>query len=156
CAGCSLFLLIDFLKSRQAQDLLRGVWFAAALVAGMLPTLISYWVNTGSPFTSTYHGAPTVVPFGFTFSVVWEYLNDHLQAALIGLSIAGAAALCLARDGGLKRIGQITAANLAINLVFFLSYGLAVVYYLIPIALLSLWTLLFTAVEHEAEPVRAQ
>jgi len=151
CGGCSLFLLIDFLGSRRARDFWRGVWFAVALVAGMLPTLISYWVNTGSPFTSTYHGAPTVLPLGFTLSVAWEYLNDQLQAALIALSIAGAAALCLARDGSLKRAGQVTVANLAINLAFFLSYGLAVSYYLIPISLLSLWTLLFTVVEQEAQ-----
>ncbi len=151
CGGCGLFLLIDFLKSRQPHDFLRGVWFALAMVVGMSPTLISYWVNTGSPFTSTYHGAPTVVPLGFTVSVTWEYLNDHLQAALIALSIAGAAALGLARDGSLKRAGQVTAANLAINLAFFLSYGLAVSYYLIPIALQSLWTLLVAVVEREAQ-----
>jgi hypothetical protein len=151
CGGCSLFLLMDFLKSRQAQHFLRGVWFALALVAGMLPTLVSYWINTGSPFTSTYHGAPTVLPLDFTFTVVWEYLNDTLQTALLALSIAGAAALWLARDGGLERIGRLTAANLAINLAFFLTYGLAVSYYTIPISLLSLWTLLFAVVEQEAQ-----
>ncbi len=154
CAGCSLFLLIDFLKSRQAQSFLRGAVFALALVVGMLPTLISYWINTGSPFTSTYHGAPTVVPLDFTLSVVWEYLNDHMQTALLALSIAGSAALWLAREGALRRVGQLTAANLAINLAFFLSYGLAVSYYTIPISLLSLWTLLFGVVasEEQAEP----
>src|SRR5262249_26302283 len=31
CGGCSLFLLIDFLGSRQARDFWRGVWFAVAL-----------------------------------------------------------------------------------------------------------------------------
>ena len=155
CAGCSLFLLIDFLKSRQAQSFLRGAVFALALVVGMLPTLISYWINTGSPFTSTYHGAPTVVPLDFTLSVVWEYLNDHMQTALLALSIAGSAALWLAREGDLRRVGQLTAANLAINLAFFLSYGLAVSYYTIPISLLSLWTLLFGVVasEEQADPV---
>ena len=156
CGGCSLFLLVDFLKFRRAQEFWRGSLFALALVVGMLPTLISYWVNTGSPFTSTYHGAPTVVPLGFTFSVVREYLNDHLQAALIALSIAGAAALWLVGDGGPRRVGQLTAANLAINLVFFLSYGLAVSYYLIPIALLSLWSLLFASVMDETETPRAE
>jgi hypothetical protein len=152
CGGCSLFLLVDFLKSRQARQFLRGALFALALVVGMLPTLVSYWINTGSPFTSTYHGAPTVLPLDFTFSVVWEYLNDYLQTALLALSIAGAAALWLAREGGLKRIGQLTAANLAINLAFFLTYAIATPYYTIPIALLSLWTLLFGAVEQEAQP----
>ncbi len=156
CSGCSLFLLIDFLRSRQAQQFLRGVLFALALVVGMLPTLVSYWVNTGSPFTSTYHGAPTVVPLEFTFSVVWEYLNDHLQTALLALSIAGAAALWLARAGGLRRVGQLTAANLVINLAFFLSYGIAVSYYTIPISLLSLWSLLFASVMRQAEAARAE
>ena len=156
CGGCSLVLLIDFLKSRRAQSFLRGAVFALALVVGMLPTLISYWINTGSPFTSTYHGAPTVVPLDFTLSVVWEYLNDHLQAALLALSIAGTAALWLARAGGLRRVGQLTAANLAINLAFFLSYGIAVSYYTIPISLLSLWTLLFASVMQETETARAE
>ena len=156
CGGCSLFLLIEFLRSRQARHFLRGVSFALALVVGMLPTLVSYWVNTGSPFTSTYHGAPTVVPLEFTFSVVWEYLNDHLQTALLALSIAGAAALWLARAGGLKRVGQLTAANLVINLAFFLSYGIAVSYYTIPISLLSLWSLLFASVMQQAETERVE
>jgi hypothetical protein len=155
CGGCSLFLLIDFLGSHRARDFWRGVWFAVALVVGMLPTLISYWVNTGSPFTSTYHGAPTVLPLDFTLSVVWEYLNDYLQTALLALSIAGAATLWLAREGGLRRTGQLTAANLAVNLAFFLTYGLAVSYYTIPISLLSLWTLLFAGVMGEGEAVRA-
>ncbi len=149
--GCSLFLLIDFLGSRRSRDFWRGFWFAVAMVVGMLPTLISYWVNTGSPFTSTYHGAPTVVPLGFNLSVVWEYLKDYLQTALLALSIAGAAALWRTREGGLKRTGQLTAANLAINLAFFLSYGLAVSYYTIPMSLLSLWTLLFATIEQEVQ-----
>jgi len=121
-----------------------------------LPTLVSYWVNTGSPFTSTYHGAPTVVPLDFTLSVVWEYLNDTLQTALLALSIAGAVALWLVREGGPRRIGRLTAANLAINLAFFLTYGIAVSYYTIPISLLSLWTLLFASVMQETETARAE
>jgi hypothetical protein len=156
CGGCSLFLLIDFLRSRQAQQFLRGVMFALALVVGMLPTLVSYWVNTGSPFTSTYHGAPTVLPLDFTLSVVWEYLNDYLQTALLALSIAGAATLWRGCDGGLRQVGQLTAANLAINLAFFLTYGLAVSYYTIPISLLSLWTLLFAWVTQNGEAVDAK
>jgi len=157
CAGCSVFLLIDFLGSRQARQFLRGALFALALVVGMLPTLISYWINTGSPFTSTYHGAPTVLPLDFTFSVLWEYLNDYLQTALLALSIAGAAALWLAHDsGGLKRAGQLTAANLAVNLAFFLTYAIATPHYTIPIALLSLWTLLFAWVMLEREVIEAK
>jgi hypothetical protein len=156
CGGCSLFLLVDFLKSRQTRHFLRGAWFALALVAGMLPTLVSYWVNTGSPFTSTYHGAPTVLPLDFTFSVVWEYLNDYLQTALLALSMAGTTALWLAREDGLKRVGRLTAANLAINLAFFLTYAIATPYYTIPISLLSLWTLLFAVVMREGDAKRSE
>ena len=44
----------------------------------------------------------------------------------------------------------------AINLAFFLSYGIAVSYYLIPIALLSLWSLLFAGVMHDTETPHAE
>jgi hypothetical protein len=45
----------------------------------------------------------------------------------------------------------VTALNLAINLAFFLTYPIATPYYTIPIALLSLWSLLFGAVAQEAQ-----
>ena len=158
CGGCCVFLLIDFLKSRRAQQFRHGALFAQALVAGMVPTIISYWVNTGSPFTSTYHGAPDVRPLDFSFSVVWEYLGDYLQVALLALAIAGMIGLWLSREQGARRVARLTAINLAINLAFFLTYPIATPYYTIPISLLSLWTLLFGVVlsEARAEPRDAQ
>ncbi len=149
--GYGVFLLLSFLVSRTTARFLQGVLFGIAVITAMAPTIVSYWVNTGSPFTSTYHGAPTVLPLDFTFSVVWEYLGDTLQTALLALAIAGAAALWLARESGLERVGRLTAANLAINLAFFLTYAIATPYYTIPIALLSLWTSLFAAVEQEGQ-----
>jgi hypothetical protein len=150
CGGCCFVLLVEFLGSRGTKQFLHGALFAVALVAGMVPTITSYWVNTGSPFTSTYHGASTVLPLDFTFSVVWAYLRDYLQTALLALAIAGAVALWLARESGLKRVAGVTAANLAINLAFFLTYAIATPYYTLPIALLSLWTLLFGIAGQEA------
>jgi uncharacterized membrane protein (UPF0136 family) len=151
CGGCSLFLLIDFLKSRQTRQFLRGLWFALALAVGMLPTLVSYWINTGSPFTSTYTGATDVQPLDFSLTAIMGYLGDYLQVALLAFAIAGAIRLWLTHDQGLKRIARLTALNLAINLAFFLTYPIATPYYTIPIALLSLWTLLFAVVEQEAQ-----
>jgi hypothetical protein len=158
CGGCSLFLLIDFLRSHALRHFLHGALFALALVIGMLPTFISYWVNTGSPFTSTYSGAPDVRPLDFSFSVVWDYLGDDLQVALLALAIAGAIGLWLSREQGARRVAQVTAANLAINLAFFLTYPIATPYYTIPISLLALWSLLFGVVlsEAQAEPRAAQ
>jgi hypothetical protein len=151
CGGCSLFLLIDFLRSRQAQQFWRGALFALVLVVGMLPTLISYWVNTGSPFISTYSGAPDVQPLDFSLTAIKGYLGDYLQVALLALAIACMVGLWPARDQGLKRVARLTALNLAINLAFFLTYPIATPYYTIPVALLSLWTLLSAVVEQEAQ-----
>jgi hypothetical protein len=77
------------------------------------------------------------------------------MGALLALSFAGAVTLWRTREGGLKRTGQLTVANLAINLV---TYGLAVSYYTIPIpiSLQSLWSLLFAGVMGEGEAIRAE
>jgi len=152
CGGCSLFLLIDFLKSRQMRQFMRGVWFAFALIVGMLPTLISYWINTGSPFISTYSGAPDVQPLDFSLTAIQGYLSDTFQTALLVLAIAATVWLWRSGGEGARRIARLTALNLAINLAFFLTYPIATPYYIVPIALLSLWSLLFGAIEQEARP----
>ena len=46
-----------------------------------------------------------------------------------------------------------TAANLLINLAYFLTHPIAVVYYIMPIAMLSLWSLLFSFLMQEREPL---
>ena len=154
CSGSCIFLLFAFLKSRRAQQFRYGVLFGIALVAGMAPTMISYTVNTGSPLTSTYHGAPDVRPLDFSFSVVRDYLGDTLQVALLAVAIAGTLALMF-RDAGARRVALLTAANLAVNLAFFLTYPIATPYYTIPISLLSLWTLLFAWAMLEREVIQA-
>jgi hypothetical protein len=155
CGGCCVFLLVDFLRVRRTRQFVYGALFALALVAGMAPTIVSYWVNTGSPFTSTYHGATDVRPLDFSFSVVREYLNDYLQLALLAFAITGTIRLWFEREDGARRVVQVTAANLAINLAFFLTYPIATPYYTIPIALLSLWSLLFATAELEPPSANA-
>jgi len=154
CSGSCIFLLFAFLKSRRAQQFRYGVLFGIALVAGMAPTMISYTVNTGSPLTSTYHGAPDVRPLDFSFSVARDYLGDTLQVALLAVAIAGTVSLMF-REAGARRVALLTAANLAVNLAFFLTYPIATPYYTIPISLLSLWTLLFAWAMLEREVIQA-
>lgn len=154
--GYCLYLLAAFLGSRTASRFLQGALFAIALLAGMAPTFLSNAINTGSPLTSTYHGAPDVRPLDFSFSVVWEYLGDYLQVALLALAIAGTVRLLLAREQGARRVAQVTAVNLAVNLAFFLTYPIATPYYTIPISLLSLWSLLFARVMGEGQTIQGE
>jgi hypothetical protein len=62
------------------------------------------------------------------------------------LVLAGASTAFMLRtrgDNGVRRVALVTAANLALNLAFFLSHPVFTPYYTIPIAMLSLWSLLF-------------
>jgi len=151
-AGYCFFLLFAFLWSRNTSRFLQGVVFGIALIVGMIPIIVSQKINTGNPFISTYSGAPDVQPLDFSLTAIKGYLGDYLQVALIALAIAGIVRLWLAHDQGLKRVARLTALNLAINLAFFLTYPIATPYYTIPIALLSLWTLLFAQVMQETQP----
>jgi hypothetical protein len=62
------------------------------------------------------------------------------------LVLAGASTAFMLRtrgDNGVRRVALVTAANLALNLTFFLSHPVFTPYYTIPIAMLSSWSLLF-------------
>jgi len=87
--------------------------------------------------------------------VVRDYLGDTLQVALLAVAIAGTLSLMF-RGAGARRVALLTAANLAVNLAFFLTYPIATPYYTIPISLLSLWSLLFSSVMRQTEMVRAE
>jgi hypothetical protein len=45
----------------------------------------------------------------------------------------------------------VTAANLLVNLAFFLTHPIFTQYYMVPIAILSLWSLLFAPLMQSAE-----
>jgi hypothetical protein len=151
-AGYCFFLLFAFLRSRRQRQFLHGAVFAIALVAGMVPIIVSQKINTGSPFISTYSGAPDVQPLDFSLTAIQGYLNDTFQTALLMLAIAATVWLWRSGGEGVGRVARLTALNLAINLAFFLTYPIATPYYIVPIALLSLWTLLFGAIGQEARP----
>jgi hypothetical protein len=140
------------LSSRKMPIFVNGAAFAAAFLIGMAPTLVANAINAGSPLATTY-GAPDVMPPEFSFSIIWQYVAD-MQFVLLVLAGASTAFLLRARgDNGVRQVALVTAANLAVNLAFFLSHPVFTPYYTIPIAMLSLWSLLFGALIEPAEAV---
>jgi hypothetical protein len=140
-AGYFLFFLVVLVSSRRISIVLQGVLFSIAFLVGMAPTLVSNTINAGHPAATTY-GGHDVVPPEFSFAIVWQYLADT-QFVLLALATAGTAYLMRAGAESTRRVALVTAMNLAANLAFFLSHPVFTPYYTIPIAMLSLWSLLF-------------
>lgn len=149
-SGYFVFFLFSFLRSRKMETALQGMWFGAAFLAGMAPTLLANAINAGSPFATTY-GAVDVMPPELSFSIIRSYLADMQFVLLV---LAGAWTLLMLRwhrDGGGRQTALVTAANLVVNLAFFLTHPVFTPYYTIPVAMLSLWTLLFASLTQPAE-----
>ena len=126
--------------------------FGVAWLIGLAPTLAANAINAGSPFSTTYGGAD-VTPPDLNFGIVWQYVAD-MQFVLVVL--AGAWTVLIWRSNrrdGMSRIAQVTAGNLLFNMAFFLSHPVFTPYYTIPIAMLSLWSLLFASLLQPAEAV---
>ena len=150
-AGYFLFLFVALVSSRQPSIILQGALFAFAFLVGMAPTLVSNAINAGSPLATTY-GGPDVVPPEFSLGVVRQYLADT-QFVLLALAIAGTVHLMRVGTESTRRVALVTAINLAVNLAFFLSHPVFTPYYTVPIAMLSLWSLLFAWLMQDAEAV---
>jgi hypothetical protein len=151
-SGYLVFFLVSFLGSRKIEAALQGASFGTAFLVGMAPTLVANAINADSPFSTTYGGVD-VTPPEFSLSVMWNYVADM---QFVWLVLAGAwTALTLRwhRGNGTRQIALVTAANLLVNLAFFLSHPLFTPYYTVPIAMLSLWSLLFASVLQPAEAV---
>ena len=56
------------------------------------------------------------------------------------------------RDGT-RQLALVTAANLLVNLAFFLTHPVFTPYYTVPVAMLSLWSLLFASLKQPANSV---
>jgi hypothetical protein len=141
-SGYLLFFAFCWLWSRKAETLLQGAVFGLACLAGMAPTLLANAINAGSVFSTTYGAADATAP-DFSFGIVRQYAAD-LQFLLLALA-AAATVLILRRRGGsgIRNVALVTAGNLAVNLAFFLSHPVFTPYYTVPVAMLSLWSLLF-------------
>jgi hypothetical protein len=139
-AGYFVILLSLTFRSK-AVDAVRFVAFGAAYVLGLAPTLIANAINTGSALATTYGGGDTAPP-DLSFSIAGDYIRD-MQGSLIILTAAWAAFAVLVRAQ--KVAPRIVLVNLIVNLAFFLSQPIFTPYYLMPLVMLSLWTLLATA-----------
>jgi hypothetical protein len=141
-AGYFLFLLGAFLSTRTMRAAWDGLWFGLAFLSGMAPTLMSNAINAGSPLATTY-GSPDVMPPDFSLSIVWQYVAD-MQFVLLVLAIVSAGNLLgTRRPAGVRSAALLTVVNLLVNLAFFLSHPVFTPYYTVPIAMLSLWSLMF-------------
>jgi hypothetical protein len=150
--GYFVFFLICLVASRKLATLFEGVCFGAAWLIGLWPTLLANAINAGSPFATTY-GGQDVAPPDFSFAVIRTYAAD-LQFALLIIGCAWAAYVLRApREEGARRVAVIVAANLVINLAFFMSHPVFTPYYTVPIAMLSLWSLLFATLPAVSEAV---
>lgn len=140
-AGYFIFLGIPFVWSRTRTTFVQGLGFGTGVLLGMAPTLIAQAVNAGSPLATTYGSADVVAP-AFDLAVLGQYLRD-MQSVLIMFAIGGTAWLLRMGEGSRRQAALLVGANLAVNLVFFLSHPIFTPYYVVPIAILSLWTVTF-------------
>jgi hypothetical protein len=145
-AGYAVFFLIAFLRSRNMESFWQGLSFGVAFLIGMAPTLIANAINAGSPFSTTYGGVDAVPP-GLDTTVLGQYVRDA-QFPLLLIAIAWVAALWRSEGRvATRRIVAVVALNLFINLIFFMTHPVFTSYYVIPIVMLSLWTLLFATLD---------
>jgi len=153
-AGYFLFLLGALLSTRTLRAALDGLWFGLAFLAGMAPTLVANAINAGSPLATTY-GAADVTPPDFSQPIVWQYVAD-MQFVLLVLATVSAGFLFATRGlAGIRNAALLVAVNIVVNLAFFLSHPVFTPYYTVPIAMLSLWSLLFAYLLRPAEAIDA-
>jgi hypothetical protein len=150
-AGYFLFFLVAFLSSRKPAIVLRGFCFAVAFLAGLSPTLVANAINAGSPFATTY-GGQDVVPPMLSLAIVWQYVAD-LQFVLLVIAVISAGYFLRASVDSGRRVALIAIGNLAVNLTFFLTHPLFSSYYIVPVAMLSIWSIAFAALTAPMEAV---
>jgi hypothetical protein len=151
-SGYFVFFFVSFLISRKIETVVLGILFGAAFLAGMAPTLLANVINAGSALATTYGAADTVPP-DFNFGIIWHYLVDMQFVLLVLASVWTALILRLNRANGITQAAFVAAGNLLVNLAFFMSHPIFTPYYTIPVAVLSLWSLLFAGLMQPTEAV---
>ena len=146
-AGYALFFLCALLRTRNADTFLQGAAFGIAFLVGLALTLIANAINAGSPLATTYGGVD-VAPPELNSSVLWQYFRD-VQFTLLVIAVAWTAWLW--RFDPRPQVALVVGANLAVNLIFFMTHPIYTPYYTIPVAMLSLWTLLFVTLDWRGE-----
>jgi hypothetical protein len=151
-SGYFVFFFVSFLISRKIETVVQGLLFGAAFLAGLAPTLLGNAINAGSAFTTTYGAADTVPP-DFNFGIIWQYVADMQFVLLVLAGVWAALILRLNRGNGITQTAVVAAGNLLVNLAFFMSHPVFTPYYTVPVAALSLWSLLFAGLMQAAEAV---
>jgi hypothetical protein len=149
-AGYALFFVGAFVRARNAETFLQGAAFGIAFVVGLAPTLIANAINAGSPFATTYGGVDVATP-ELNSSVLWQYVRDVQFTLLVIAAVWTAWLWRFDPRGGRPQVALVVAGNLAVNLIFFMTHPVFTPYYTVPIALLSLWTLLFATLDLPGE-----
>jgi hypothetical protein len=83
------------------------------------------------------------VPPDFSFDIIRRYVADMQFVLLVLASAWTALILRLNRGNGITQTALVAAGNLLVNLAFFMSHPVFTPYYTVPVAVLSLWSLLF-------------
>lgn len=148
-AGYCLYLAGAFLLTRSRETFMHGVSFGIAFLIGIMPTLIANTINAGSPFATTYGGVD-VAPPELKADVLLSYFFD-VQFTLLAISFVWTAWLWRLNRGRARQVTTLVALNLAVNLIFFMTHPIFTPYYIIPIDMLSLWTLLFATLDWRGE-----
>jgi hypothetical protein len=90
---------------------------------------------------------------GLSFGVIWHHVAD-MQFVLLVLATAWTALILrLNRGNGITQAAVVAAGNLLVNVAFFMSHPVFTPYYTIPVATLSLWSLLFAGLMQPAGAV---
>src|SRR5258705_13974275 len=124
-----------------------------AFLIGIAPTLLANAINAGSPVATNY-GGDDVAPHEFNPGVLWVYAGDVQFVLLIIAGVWTAMMLRLSDQNGIRQLALVIAANLVVNLIFFMTHPIFTPYYTIPIGMLSLWTLLFATLIPHREAIR--
>ena len=66
---------------------------------------------------------------------------------MLAISVAWTVLLWRFGQGRARQVTVLVALNLAVNLIFFMTHPIFTPYYIIPIDMLSLWTLLFATLD---------
>ncbi|MCP3371509.1 hypothetical protein [Bradyrhizobium cajani] len=149
-AGYVLFLGVAFLRSRTVTTFVQGLVFGLAFIVGMIPTLVANAINAGSPFVTTY-SSDDAKALDIDLAVLTQYLHD-MQFALILLAVGSTVWLLRTGQGGARQVAFVVGGNLLVNLIFFVGHPTFTPYYVVPITMLSAWSVCFALVMQPAEP----
>ena len=143
-AGYFLVFLGMLLTERKAQAIWLGISFGLACLVGMVPTLAANTINAGSPLATTYAGVDLAPP-SLSYGLLLRYVRD-MQFVLLLLACGWTGwVLQRRRATGLRRTAWMSAGNLIFNLAFFLTHPIFEPYYIVPLEMLSLWSLLYAS-----------